>query len=212
MSETKTFQEVVQDALSAAPELTAVTLPKGKPLPVESDIYRQIKAHKKDDKLTERFKVIDLSFLSMRLPAARSYMGTLPRFATVPLFGKEPKMVVDVDRSDPLTEIRSKLPASVHAAYKADSRTLNRYDRCVYTPRMLLPEKTKHRIATALYSFHKTSLFLISETTEKEWRKTPIIEVDPLIIGVSPHSGTAFLIDVFDPTPTEQYIAREFLQ
>jgi hypothetical protein len=61
--------------------------------------------------------------------------------------------------------------------------------------------------------FYRHSLFWISELNPEDWQaKEKEFVADPLLVGVQYVEEQAFLIDVFDPTPSEKYIVREFTE
>lgn len=71
----------------------------------------------------------------------------------------------------------------------------------------IVPDKTKEAIQLAQPDFGG-NILLIKENAPEDWRMDVEYQptIDPLIVGVK--AGIAYLIDIFDTTPLEEYIAR----
>lgn len=77
----------------------------------------------------------------------------------------------------------------------------------------VIPDKTKNKIRQARQYFKKRELYIIAETEVGDWNvnlrgEVTRITKDPLIVGVK--YDACFLIDWFNTTTLEEYIAMEF--
>ncbi|MBI3334525.1 hypothetical protein HYZ97_03490 [Candidatus Pacearchaeota archaeon] len=78
----------------------------------------------------------------------------------------------------------------------------------------LIPNKTREKIRIAKHIFQRgffaSNIYIIKEETD--WKGTPVR--DPLVVGIlreAPGRYKAYLIDQFDTTPLERYVAQEFI-
>lgn len=68
----------------------------------------------------------------------------------------------------------------------------------------VIPDRTRERILEA----HKHKVFDgICLLAEAEWEQQSVL-VDPIVVGCS--AGKLWVVDIFDPTPIEEYVAQEF--
>jgi hypothetical protein len=75
----------------------------------------------------------------------------------------------------------------------------------------VIPDETREKIVEAGSSGAYEKIFLLGETTD--WKVSSVeqprpIVLDPIVVGLA--AKALWVIDVFDPTPVEQYVVSEF--
>jgi hypothetical protein len=93
------------------------------------------------------------------------------------------------------------------------SQIIDRYGtnnvRFTSTLNVILPEKTKAKLQESTKLFKKENLFFIAETKPEEWNAQFFTyPIDPLLVGVI--NDKCYLIDSFNATPLENYVAIEW--
>lgn len=76
----------------------------------------------------------------------------------------------------------------------------------------VIPDETREKIqeASKIPSF-RSNIYLLCDAPAEQWKldTTPIPQPpDPIVVGFA--GGSLWVIDVFDPTPIEQYVSLEF--
>jgi hypothetical protein len=184
---------------------------------------------KKQIKLQSLYPRIDLSFLSTRYPRKSEQSVSRPRFAWFAVNGhpscqigfRKRKSGEVFPTSSNITEGRysdnngrsiSHLLTSLGA--DPDPRLRGWKEDVVLSVRfsVLLPLKTREAIEKASSHLSLLHMYLIAEVAEEAWEEGRMIDVDPLVVGINPEYDGAYLIDVFDPTPLEDYVVREFTE
>lgn len=170
-------------------------------------------------KIANRYKQLSLEPLSWRHDErlGGGFEHTpLPVFAIVNVFSESGMRISAMP-----TEFRPVLPGdgSIYKIY-ADVRLglgqtheifmQNRFIHWMFTG--VIPQKTRDLILACKNDFTQdagrtTNIFLICETQPQEWRGEVTL-ADPLVAGWA--HNTFWLIDRFDPTSLESYIAQEF--
>lgn len=70
----------------------------------------------------------------------------------------------------------------------------------------ILPDKTRSKIETALQAKLFDGIYIIAEAKDWKIKKTVVTRADPLVVGWVERTEQMFIIDVFDPTPLEDYL------
>jgi len=73
----------------------------------------------------------------------------------------------------------------------------------------IIPYETRQKIEKSMDFFKKNELYIIAETKPEEWSNEKIIYKDPLLVGEK--YDACFLIDHFNTTSLEHYVASEFI-
>lgn len=72
----------------------------------------------------------------------------------------------------------------------------------------VIPDRIRDLLVAGVAPFRPDELALIADAPFENWQTVEVQRTDPLVVGVK--DGRMFLIDRFDPTPIERYIADEF--
>lgn len=167
---------------------------------------------------------IDLVFLKqrVRIKTGKWIFGStkiLPRFAAFPIVDN--RFIVRTNGWDTKTS-----EDRIHVNINGHSKILRPYFYDLYDLwhdqsgvrgrssefqcefKGVIPSETRAKITSAIEVFTKDAIFLVQEI---DYTKSTFTEViDPLVIGVK--DGQGFLIDLFDASAIEHYIASEFTQ
>jgi hypothetical protein len=150
-------------------------------------------------------KTVDMSFLG-KLDKEKN-----PVFAVFPTTTFKCVLNITLNRSKKLQSFSSGLPKTIGDGYKTGMK-----DKVMggddYMPRYkleanfvgLLPAETKEKITTLRKAGIPT--FLVADAVWKKSKKVP--NPDPLVIAI--YENIAYLVDVFDASIEENYVAKEF--
>jgi hypothetical protein len=146
-----------------------------------------------------------------------------PVFALLGLTEPEIKLRATMDPSVIWLHGPYSVRSQIREQYTALARDLHRVSgrfgrraMLTYRFRGAIPDETRAKIRSVHRSFEQ--VYLLAETTPESWRLERVgksfrqqvrdLWDDPLVVGYA--AGTLWLIDSFDPTPLEQYVASEF--
>ena len=189
---------------------------KLKPLEVQKDMWacekEAIEEHNAKVKLQNKgaslstLNTIDMSFLASKFDTDKN-----PIFGVFPATSFNCKLTITLSSNGIFTSLAGGgLPKIISDGYRVGLKGKKLHDRWKqYELRArfvgLLPQKTKEKI-TALRGAG-ISTYIVAET-RWDMKNAKLPNPDPLIIAI--HDSKVYLVDVFDASIAENYVAHEF--
>ncbi len=130
----------------------------------------------------------------------------VPKFSVYRVFGKNRFNIGHVGRLVINGLIFGKLP-SIFEKQFFKNVVIPEYREIISFLNLVVPSETKERIRDARKYFRRKDLFFISETKPEDWNVNRHT-ICPLVVGVK--NERCYLIDKFDSTKLEDYVADEF--
>jgi hypothetical protein len=176
----------------------------------------KLKRSQHSETIPETYPTIDLSFLTMANEIRHQdnigliYHVKVPRFSVYRVFGNNKFSVGVTSNPHAPTYDAWVRPFFLPKVIKKPLMENVALPFAYYATSYLnigVPEETKEKISKAKKEFGRRNLFFVAETKPEDWN-VQVQTKDPLVIGV--RKKRAYLLDQFDTTPLENYVAREF--
>ena len=107
-------------------------------------------------------------------------------------------------------------PAAIRILYRDAANKITEKDNSGKSTRVfvtatakfqgILPESTRSKINTAIKSRLFNEIFIISEANKWDINTITVTKGDPIVVGWIEKTSQMFIVDVFDPTPLEDYL------
>jgi len=230
-----------RDACDIDQEIEALSRKAEQLLGIEQDLRRELWAKEnalREEKracvLDLKYKRLDPTFLKMTLKSRkREKVGPLPAFAVFSTRSAECKISVEVAEFSRQTKVSLEnltpqsmidycdLSALERVAAELCEKERSRFRR--YSGASVkvsistkftgaIPDEVREKIRAAESSGEFDEVMLIAEVPEWKIDQTVVLvpKGDPLVVGKK--GELLWLIDAFDTTPIEEYVAKEFTQ